>query len=71
MPKRNEFATESEWLEHLRIYFAAKAMGGELASQSQETGEYTDKMSDEGYLSCAKRFYRMADAMLKAREAKQ
>jgi hypothetical protein len=46
----------------LRDYFAAKAMQGELASQSPEN-EYTN-LDALAALS-----YRMADAMLKAREA--
>ena len=46
----------------LRDYFAAKAMQGELASQSPEN-EYTN-MEALAVLS-----YRVADAMLKAREA--
>ena len=46
----------------LRDYFAAKAMQGELASQSPEN-EYTN-LDALAALS-----YRVADAMLKAREA--
>jgi len=46
----------------IRDYFAAKAMQGELASQSPEN-EYTN-LDAIAALS-----YRMADAMLKAREA--
>jgi hypothetical protein len=46
----------------LRDYFAAKAMQGELASQSPEN-EYTN-LDALAALS-----YRMADAMIKAREA--
>ena len=46
----------------LRDYFAAKAMQGELASQSPEN-EYTN-LDALAALS-----YRVADAMIKAREA--
>lgn len=47
----------------LRDYFAAKAMQGELASQHPETGEYNN-LDALAVLS-----YRVADAMLKARDA--
>ncbi len=47
----------------LRDYFAAKAMQGELAAQSEETGHY------ENMDALAVRAYRVADAMLKARQA--
>jgi hypothetical protein len=49
----------------LRDYFAAKAMHGDLASQSIETGEWTDGAIP----GLAKRAYCIADAMLKARKA--
>ena len=47
----------------LRDYFAAKAMQGELAAQSEESGHY------ENMDALAVLAYRVADAMLKAREA--
>jgi len=47
----------------LRDYFAAKAMQGELASQHPQTGEYNNLDA------LAVIAYRVADAMLKAREA--
>lgn len=48
----------------LRDYFAAKAMAGELSSQS-ETVVFTEK----GFPNLAKRCYEIADAMIAAREA--
>ena len=45
----------------LRDYFAAKAMQGELAAQSAESGHY------ENMDALAVLAYRVADAMLKAR----
>lgn len=47
----------------LRDYFAAKAMQGELAAQSEESGHY------ENMDALAVLAYRVADAMLKARTA--
>jgi hypothetical protein len=45
----------------LRDYFAAKAMQGELAAQSEESGHYTNLDA------LALLAYRMADAMIEAR----
>lgn len=50
----------------LRDYFAAKAMQGDWANQSSEVGYFAD-CNDEQLFNCAKIYYRMADAMLKAR----
>lgn len=50
----------------LRDYFAAKAMQGELAAQAGHMQISTD--SDVNWL--AENSYRIADAMLRAREAK-
>ena len=47
----------------LRDYFAAKAMLGELNSQSESTGYYAN------YVELAKISYKISDAMLVAREA--
>ncbi len=44
----------------LRDYFAAKAMEGDL----------TEGRHEDQFAWCARRAYKMADAMLKAREAK-
>lgn len=48
----------------LRDYMAAKAMQGDLASQSAETGEWSNGAS---IAALAKRAYEIADAMLAAR----
>ncbi|ENZ0268630.1 hypothetical protein ACGABU_000720 [Morganella morganii] len=50
----------------LRDYFAAKAMQGDWASQSEDynLARYTDDALDKQ----AKIYYRMADAMLRVRE---
>ena len=66
--------TESNWYDEdvrsegmtLRDYFAAKAMQGDWASQSEDynLARYTDDALDKQ----AKIYYRMADAMLRARE---
>lgn len=53
----------------LRDYFAAKAMQGDWAAQSDETGEFTDNTSDVSLQNKAKLFYRMADAMLEVRNS--
>lgn len=66
--------TESNWYDEdvrsegmtLRDYFAAKAMQGDWASQSEDynLARYTDDALDKQ----AKIYYRMADAMLRARK---
>lgn len=50
----------------LRDYFAAKAMQGVLANRGIIYGANADKDDYDG----AKRAYKIADAMMKAREAK-
>lgn len=50
----------------LRDYFAAKAMQGELASQPDYEDIY---VTAKGVKNLAEWCYKMADAMLKAREA--
>ncbi|MBT0460596.1 hypothetical protein [Morganella morganii] len=52
----------------LRDYFAAKAMQGDLASQDENTGYYENSTPDEYLAARAEFYYRMADAMLRARE---
>ena len=47
----------------LRDYFAAMAMKGEMASQTEDSGYY----SDQSYNLLAERSYAIADAMLEAR----
>jgi hypothetical protein len=49
----------------LRDYFAAKAMQGECATQSEENGWIN---SNEAAKNVAEKCYRIADAMLAARE---
>ncbi|EMN5659954.1 hypothetical protein NQ837_003284 [Providencia rettgeri] len=51
----------------LRDYFAAKAMQGDLASQSVSLGHFSNDASEESLVNRANFYYRMADAMLKAR----
>ncbi len=56
----------------LRDYFAAKAMQGELASMRDNDGDVCGialDASDETMSRLAKHYYRIADAMLKARSA--
>lgn len=52
----------------LRDYFAAKAMQGDWAAQTEDTGYYSPKSSDVILDNAAELYYRMADAMLRARE---
>lgn len=51
----------------IRDYFAAAALQGNLAGQSIDVGYYEGK---DAWNKAAKDAYAMADAMLKAREAK-
>ena len=62
MPLRNQFESEAEWLDHLRLYFAAKALPI-IHSQNVAGGELR-------FSETARCAYAMADAMLVAREAK-
>lgn len=48
-------------------YFAAKCMQGDFAAQSNEVGVYGHHLTDEQLADMSKFYYRMADAMLKAR----
>lgn len=50
----------------LRDRFAMAAMQGDWASQVEN---WNVQEKDDGFLRSAKQYYRMADAMLKAREA--
>lgn len=50
----------------LRDHFAAKAMQGDWAAQS-EIGEFDSAVSEEVLYERAKVYYRMADAMIAAR----
>ncbi|WP_068446054.1 hypothetical protein [Providencia heimbachae] len=52
----------------LRDYFAAKCMQGDFAAQDAEAlGYYDNSTADEHLVNRANFYYRMADAMLKAR----
>lgn len=51
----------------LRDFFAAKAMQGDLASQSVSLGHFSNDAPEESLVNRANFYYRMADAMLKAR----
>jgi hypothetical protein len=52
----------------LRDYFAAKAMEGDWASQSEAVGGWMNHTPDEDFERRARVYYRLADAMLKVRE---
>ena len=54
-------------LEELRDKFAMAAMQSDWTAQSEDCGYYTSDSSDEQLLNGAELYYRMADAMLKAR----
>ncbi len=53
----------------LRDYFATKALCGDWASQNSSTGEFPTDAEIEPLTKRAQLYYRMADAMLKARGA--
>lgn len=50
----------------LRDWFAGQALAGELSAQNDSTGIWTERLFEK----LAERSYKIADAMLKAREAK-
>lgn len=54
----------------LRDWLAGQALMGDMASQSNDIGEYTNGASNEYLLNRSKLFYRFADAMLAARKEK-
>ncbi len=56
MPKRDEFKTEAEWLEHLRLWFAGMALQGWIASFAGSEGIVVPEKS-------ANLAYELADAM--------
>lgn len=73
MPLRHQFETEAEWLEHLRMYFAAKAMQGLMSVPDERVYRTPNQQTYEEwqagiYAKDAATCYAMADAMLKARE---
>ncbi|HBO23558.1 MAG TPA: hypothetical protein DD649_11800 [Providencia sp.] len=52
---------------NLRDYLAAKCMQGDWAAQQEENGFFSHECTDEHLEKFAAFYYRMADAMLKAR----
>lgn len=60
-----------EWGMSLRDYFAAQAMCGDFASQSEETGEWSNDTKTSTLRERAIFYYRMADTMLFARNQQQ
>lgn len=52
----------------IRDYFAAKAMQGDWSCQSGDSGYFIDCVNDDAINKAAELYYRMADAMLRARE---
>ncbi|MDD2707533.1 MAG: hypothetical protein PHV34_05940 [Verrucomicrobiae bacterium] len=59
------WSRDTEFGMTLRDYFASKAMQGDLANN--ENGALSLTTTGEQYLNLARLYYRMADAMLKAR----
>jgi hypothetical protein len=53
----------------LRDFFAGQALAGEMASQSQETGEWVTNIPQDRLEARSSLFYRFADAMITARKA--
>lgn len=51
----------------LRDYFAAKAMQGDWAAQDERSGYFDENSGEATFSKSAEMYYRMADAMLKAR----
>ncbi len=51
----------------LRDYFAAKAMQGDWATERMDSGYWSQDDIDAIFKDRAETYYRMADAMLKAR----
>ncbi|HGN9469932.1 hypothetical protein [Providencia stuartii] len=51
----------------LRDYFAAKAMSADLSNSDESLAEYGSQFTDVQLEKFAAFYYRMADAMLKAR----
>ena len=67
LPQGSETTTGCDGMT-LRDYFAAKAMQGDFAAQSNEIGIYGHHLTYEQLDNIAKFHYSMADAMLRARE---
>ena len=58
MPVRSQFETEAEWLDHMRLWFAGQALPTAVDYFNVHDG------IDEAAEWC----YKIADAMLEARE---
>lgn len=54
----------------LRQYYAAKAMQGDWAAQSNETGQFTNDATEEALSPRAKLYLLMADTLLNAESNK-
>ncbi|MEM7873885.1 hypothetical protein Q4R10_15940 [Morganella morganii] len=71
-PMLGSVAYNSDWSIDpgmtLRDYFAAKAMQGDWAAQTEDTGYYSPQSADVILDNAAELYYRIADAMLRARE---
>ena len=61
MPLRNQFDSEAEWMQHMRMYFAAKAMQG-ICAHHDTWGFIVDEIVGQSYA--------IADSMLAAREVR-
>ena len=56
------------WGQSLRDKFAGDALAGDWAAQDgRETGVFANNMPNDGLVERAQLYYRMADAMIKAR----
>jgi hypothetical protein len=62
MPIRAQFETESEWIDHLRMWFAGQALAS-LGRDKTLSPVVFDKVSTWAYA--------LADSMLAARKASQ
>lgn len=63
---KSEYGIQGDPGMSLRDYFAAKAMQGHCGNS--RLGSFTSASRDEDLLRAAELYYRMADAMLKARK---
>lgn len=63
----SEWATSSSGMS-LRDWFAGQAMTGDWAAQDEFVGDFTNEITDDLLDARACLYYRMADAMLRARE---
>ena len=62
---------EDEDTRDRRDLFAGLAMAGDWAAQSGDSGFWNEEAKKEYLLPRARLYYRMADAMLEAREERQ